>query len=358
MADDKIRISWDDISRPEVDQKVRQQELMGRAQQHYAQGGSGQAPIDPSNPYASPHSQTLSMQSLWYNSLFYMAVFGLAGGFLSWMVMEVAWQSVDESRELMQVLMLFMAMGMVGAIISVSLAIADHVVAQNWRAAIINGSVGLALGLLGGALNLCIAGLIYRGLGGGEEGTPMAMQVMARGLAWASMGVFLSIAPGIVLMNGKRFAIGLAGGFIGGLLGGLLFDVIAIATNDTLSRLVGLTAIGLITGVGTGLIELAAKTGWLKVVAGLIAGKQFVLYKNPTFLGSSPQCEIYLFKDPQVAPQHAALHQVPGGYDLEDLRSPMGTLVNGRKIARVRLRNNDQIQIGQTTLQFQEKPKA
>jgi hypothetical protein len=354
MADDKIRISWDDISRPEVDQKVNQQELLARAQQNQARGGAF-APAGQANPYAAPQSQPVSFQSLWYNSLFYMSAFGFAGGLIAWLAMEVAWQTVGEEENIRELVTLFVAMGIVGALISLSLSIADHVVAQNWRSAIINGSVGLALGLFGGVINLCIASLLYNGLGGGDEGTPIAMQVLARGLAWGCMGLFLSIAPGIVLMNGKRFAIGLAGGFLGGLLGGLLFDVIAILTNDTLSRLVGLTAIGLIAGVGTGLIELAAKSGWLKVVGGLIVGKQFVLYKNPTYLGSSPQCEVYLFKDPQVAPQHAALHQMPGGYDLEDLRSHTGTLVNGRAISRVRLRNNDLIQIGGSTLQFQEK---
>jgi hypothetical protein len=158
------------------------------------------------------------------------------------------------------------------------------------------------------------------------------------------------------LRSWKRFGIGLAGGFLGGLVGGFLFDPIALATNNVvLSRLVAIVAIGLVAGLGTGLIENVAKSGWLRVVGGLIAGKQFIIYKTPTYLGSSPQCEIYLFKDSQVGPQHAAIHKVPGGYDLEDLRSATGTFVNGRQTSRVRLRHNDEIQIGATILRFQEK---
>ena len=111
-------------------------------------------------------------------------------------------------------------------------------------------------------------------------------------------------------------------------------------------------------GVGTGLIENVAKSGWLRVVGGLIAGKQFIIYKNPTYLGSSPQCEIYLFKDPQVGPRHAAIHTVAGGYELEDLQSGTGTLVNSRPVSRVRLRNNDQVQVGATILLFQEKERV
>ena len=119
-----------------------------------------------------------------------------------------------------------------------------------------------------------------------------------------------------------------------------------------------IVAIGVIAGIGTGLIETAAKSGWLRVVAGLIAGKQFIIYKNPTCIGSSPQCEIYLFKDTRIGPRHAAIHTVHGGYEIEDLQSPTGTFVNGRPVSRVRLRNNDQVQIGATAFQFQEKARA
>ena len=30
MADDKIRVSWDELSQPEVDAKVKQQEILAR----------------------------------------------------------------------------------------------------------------------------------------------------------------------------------------------------------------------------------------------------------------------------------------------------------------------------------------
>ena len=104
------------------------------------------------------------------------------------------------------------------------------------------------------------------------------------------------------MRNAKKLAIGLLGGLVGGLIGGALFDPIFTATGGSalLSRLAALVGIGLFAGLGTGLIENAAKNGWLKVTAGLIAGKQFILYRNPTFIGSGPECPIYLFRDPQV----------------------------------------------------------
>jgi hypothetical protein len=183
--------------------------------------------------------------------------------------------------------------------------------------------------------------------------------VFARATGWAVLGLFLAIAPGIVLFNIRRSIIGLAGGFTGGLLGGLLFDPIVLGTENVfISRFIAVVGIGVIAGLGTGFLESVAKTGWLKVVGGLIAGKQFILYKNPTLIGSSPQCEIYLFKDAQIAPQHAKIRRVPQGYEIQDQATKSGTFVNGTAIRRVYLKNNDQIQIGGTSFSFQEKKKT
>src|SRR5690606_20882414 len=153
----------------------------------------------------------------------------------------------------------------------------------------------------------------------------------------------------LVMRNGKRLAIGLVGGAIGGMIGGLLFDPIASWSGQMhVSRLVGLCAIGAVSGLATGWLENAAKTGWLLVTQGLIAGKQFVLYRNPTYIGSALSCSIYLFRDAAVGPRHAAIHIVPGGFELEDLPLGTTTLVNGRPVGRMRLRNGDQIRIGST----------
>jgi pSer/pThr/pTyr-binding forkhead associated (FHA) protein len=121
------------------------------------------------------------------------------------------------------------------------------------------------------------------------------------------------------------------------------------------SRLVGISTVGIVAGLAIGMLEQVAKSGWLKVTGGLITGKQFILYINPTRIGSSPDCEIYLFKDPTINPRHAAIRTVPGGFEIEDLQSAGGTYVNGQAIRRQRLRSGDQLQIGATTFQFHEK---
>jgi Inner membrane component of T3SS, cytoplasmic domain len=262
----------------------------------------------------------------------------------------------DKARSFIQQMIWFSVLGIP---IAFFLALCDGVTGRNWHACIVNGSVGIVLGLLGGVIVGLFINQLYAAMGGSLEDRSLTRQILARAVGWAILGLFLAIAPGIVLRNTKRSLIGLAGGFAGGLLGGLLFDPISFVTeNAVVSRLVAIVAISLVAGVGTGILENVAKTGWMKVDSGLIAGKQFIIYKNPTVIGSSPQCEIYLFKDVQIEPKHAAIRQVPQGYELQDLGTRSGTFVNGSPITRVRLRNNDQIQIGGTTFTFQEKSKT
>jgi hypothetical protein len=249
-----------------------------------------------------------------------------------------------------------------GFVIALFLSCAEPLISRNWQGLLVNGSVGICLGLVGGLLVGLFINQLYRALVGDAAeaaGDGIAFrQILGRSVGWGILGLFLAIAPGIVMHSWKKLVIGLCGGLLGGLIGGALFDPIGQLTNSAwLSRCVGIVAIGLVAGTATGLIETAARSGWMRVVSGLIAGKQFILYRSPTFIGSSPQCEIYLFKDPEVAPRHATMTKLPGGqgYELTDLQSQHGTIVNGSRIKRTRLKHNDQIQIGSTVFLFQER---
>jgi hypothetical protein len=230
---------------------------------------------------------------------------------------------------------------------------------RNLTAAIRNGALGAVLGLAGGAVVSLFVDKLYRTAAGATVDPEQltARNILARACAWGILGLFLTIGPGILLRNVRKLLIGLAGGFLGGAIGGALFDPVNRAAGPDISRLVALLAIGIVAGSATGLIENAAKTGWLKVTAGLIAGKQFILYRNPTYIGSGPECQIYLFRDPNVGRRHAALHLVPGGIELEDLPLGSKTLINGSPVSRSRLRNGDKVQIGGTAFLFQEKTR-
>jgi hypothetical protein len=249
-----------------------------------------------------------------------------------------------------------LAFGVCGMVIAIALSIAEPLVSRNIPSTIINGSVGATLGLLGGVAVALFVERLYHALGGQDGSITTANQIIARIAQWAVVGFSLSLAPGLVMRNAKKLMIGMIGGVLGGVVGGALFDVIGKVTHSQdISRLIGLCAIGAVAGLGSALVEVASRSGWLKVTGGLIAGKQFILYRNPTFIGSSPDNQIYLFKDPQVGRRHAAIHIVKGGFELEDLPLGSATIINGRPVARQRLRSGDQVQIGGTRFLFQEK---
>jgi hypothetical protein len=414
---DKITIEWNDLHTRKVDQRLKEQEAVERNRR--------QAEMNPLTTIAAaPRSK-----SLWYNSVFMMACFGLLGGLLAWGSGEAmrfredplveaqthlrevadllnkeslgqispaeangAVQALKEEysdnpffavnvnksltpeqrnaklagmrkqQALKDFLANLMSYGLSGMMIGICLAIAEPVVDKNWTGVLLSGSVAAALGLVGGAVVSLFVEHIYDALVKGTSVTDdlSSTRILARSVSWGVLGLFLTIGPGLIMRNFKKLTIGLLGGLVGGLIGGALFDPIFAATdqNAHLSRLAGLVGIGLFAGLGTGLIENAAKSGWVKVTAGLIAGKQFILYRNPTFIGSGPECPIYLFRDNQVGKRHAAIHIIPGGFELENLPLGSETRINGKPITRARLRAGDEIQIGITTFLFQEKTRA
>jgi Inner membrane component of T3SS, cytoplasmic domain len=268
-------------------------------------------------------------------------------------------KDLDNREELKNFIANLLSFGLCGMLIAACLSIAEPVVDRNARGSLINGMAGAALGIVGGVVVSLFVEQLFNALGGEGRGVSY-QQVMARSVTWGVLGLFLMVGPGIVMRNAKKLLIGMIGGLLGGLVGGALFDPLASATgnNAHISRLVALVAIGVVAGLGTGLIEHAAKSGWLKVTAGLIAGKQFILYRNPTFIGSGPECQIYLFRDAKVGRRHAAVHIVAGGFELQNLPLGAETKINGKLVERARLRNGDMIQIGNTSFKFQEKTKG
>jgi hypothetical protein len=409
--ENKIKIQWDDLKTRKVDQRLKEQEAVERNRR--------QAELNLLVSVATAPVRT----SVWNNSIFVMAFFGIIGGVLAWgggellrfpdpryqaetglrqiqdfvrrealgepgaaraiknlieenkdnpyFKVEIEEKpaaekdadraAVDKQQQMKRFISILVSMGISGMLIAASLAAAEKLVDRNYSQAIVNGIVGAALGLVGGAVvSLFFAKILNSLRGGGSGADAASSRILAYAVAYGVLGLFLTIAPGIMMRNGKKLVIGMLGGIVGGLIGGAIYDPIFSVTDgsDMIGRLVALLAIGLFAGLGTGLIENAAKNGWLKVTAGLIAGKQFILYRNPTFIGSGPECPIYLFRDPQVGKRHAAIHIVPGGFELENL--PMGgdTLLNGKPVTRTRLRTGDAIQVGATAFAFQEKVRT
>ena len=414
MPAEKLTVSWDEISSPKVDDRLKLLDSAAAAVNNRAPDLNAAAP---------------AAGSLIYNAIVYMSFFGLLGGLLGWGISEGlnfrasaaqeareamntrheieaviasgdmsaeqgkgALQVVDQENENNDYYQLarnaslspeqreaqvaefesrdqwkdfvtdLLFYGVSGMTIAVCLGIAEPVTERNWRGVVVNGSVAAILGVVGGVVvalfidrfRVMVVSVIA------DAQTPMIKTMIANAVQWGTLGLFVGVASGIVLKSLKKATAGATGGLIGGLIGGALYNPVAqLSHNQHIARLVAICVIGLIAGLGTGLIENAVKTGWLKVSAGLIAGKQFILYRDPTFIGSALSCHIYLFRDPAVGKRHAAVHIVPGGFEIENLPLGSGTLVNQEQVVgRRRLRNNDQITIGSTTMTFQEKTKA
>jgi hypothetical protein len=133
----------------------------------------------------------------------------------------------------------------------------------------------------------------------------------------------------------------------------MLFDPIAIfSIGGAPSRAIGFALFGMATGVGMGLVESALKDRWLYVMAGPLAGKQFILYKSLTTIGSRQQSDIYLFKDPNILPEHAAI-QITGAR--VQLRATGPVTWAGQNIKTRVLQDGDLLQVGRYSFRYKEK---
>jgi hypothetical protein len=187
--------------------------------------------------------------------------------------------------------------------------------------------------------------------------------IIARSLCWAIYGAALGLGMNLMRSTSAQRRASVMGGTVGGALGGLLFDpinrfIFPAVEEGSIMRLVGLCVIGLCVGVFVALSERLGRAGWVRVRTGPLRGKAFILYHNPTVVGSSPQANIYLFKDAKIAPQHAALHRVGSGYELVEADSNAPVIVNNVPVRRCRLTSGDQIIVGDTILDFEERAKT
>ncbi len=119
--------------------------------------------------------------------------------------------------------------------------------------------------------------------------------------------------------------------------------------------MVGLAVVGLSVGLMIGLVELLARDAWLRMVAGPLAGKEFLIFKNTMVVGASPRSDIYLFNDTGVAPSHATIRATGDLYEIEATSDVYPVTINGRAVTRSRLRHGDQIGLGRTVFVFQRK---
>jgi hypothetical protein len=151
---------------------------------------------------------------------------------------------------------------------------------------------------------------------------------------------------------------GALGGGLGGGLGGACFQWLSLHVDSAGdARLLSFVVIGGAIGLAIGVVELARRQAWVRVLAGGMSGKEFNLQHAGTVIGSSPKCEIVLIKDPSAAPFHAKIEERNGRYVLSAMPG-CEVLVNGGRARTHTLRSNDLIQIGSSVLDYQERQVA
>lgn len=352
----RIKITFDDLEKVEP--------LGGAASSAPAAAASAAAGEAPASKYgniaevasksAAAHDEL--PQRFYMQGWFYLGAAGLLGATLAWAICEPAFEDI-EGGERWGNLMIF---PLVVMLICFGFGIAESIVERSPKKAAQRGGLALLVGLVLGFVFNSVADVVYAiavsfafALGADSFENPGLW--VARGIGWIFFGAAGGLVYGLVGASVKKGQYGVFGGVIGAGIGGMLFDPIALALDGAeVSRAVGFALFGAATGVAIGFVESALKDRWLHVSGGPLAGKQFILYKPVTTVGSLQTCDIYLFKDKAILPDHATV-ELRGGRTW--LRAFGPVFVAGQPKQEAILNHGDVIQIGRYAFFFQEKQR-
>ena len=312
---------------------------------------------------ADPQMLTQEKGSIFLKAWVYLGVAGFIGALAGWGIGEPGF--VDGANSHWG--NIFM-LPIIVTMMCVSFAIAESLVERSVRKGALRVGISIPLGILLGFFFNFVANVIFQiGL---TIASSAGMQTnhnpgfwIIRGVAWAAFGVAGGIVYGIIGRSGRKVGYGALGGALGAALGGMIFDPIAFGVekymhhqSGTLSRAVGFTLLGMSTGIAMGLVESALKDRWLYVTAGPLSGKQFILYKPRTVMGSAQTCDIYLFKDLEILPSHATLLQ-KGDRVYIEAQGPV--YMAGQRLHSSRMLETGAIlQIGRYSFRYQERARG
>lgn len=179
-----------------------------------------------------------------------------------------------------------------------------------------------------------------------------ARNQLNRGLAWMLIGLAAGLTVSIATLEWKRMLITGGGGLIGGFLGGYLFDILP---SQDAAQITGLLITGLALGGSIALTEEAAKTSWIEITHGGMAGKQFILYKNSISLGSAASADITLIKDASMPAIAVTLEKQGGIMIVSSLDPSAPAFVNGVETIRGQIKDSDTLSIGKTGIRYRER---
>ncbi len=362
----RIKITADDLDKAEplsaaVASTVPAGTAHAAPQPGAPQPGGGQTPTSKYGNISEVASTTVSAQGsltekFYMQGWFYLSAAGLLGAALAWAICEPWFEDGEGINGWGN----FLMVPLVVMLMCFGFGIAESIVERSPAKAAYRGGLALLIGFVLGFAFDFVANIIFNialgfvyALGVDSAANPGFW--VARGLGWMVFGIAGGLVYGLVGASVKKGQYGVLGGVIGAGIGGLLFDPIAVALDGAeASRAVGFALFGAATGVGIGFVESALKDRWLHVSGGPLAGKQFILYKPVTTVGSLQTSDIYLFKDKTIRPEHATV-ELRGGRTW--LRAFGPVFVAGQPKQEALLNHGDVIQIGRYAFYFQEKQR-
>lgn len=295
--------------------------------------------------------------SFWLKSWVYLGLAGATGALVGWMIFE-PW--FDDIPGRFTVGKLIFLPGVI-AMIAVALGLVESLVERSWAKVATAVFLSFPLGVVFGFVFGFVANMIFYlekvmilEAGGSLLIDNNPVMWVARALVWMIFGIGGGVCFGLAGRSGRKCLYGVAGGVVGAFIGGILFDPISIVAHGAeASRALGMVCFGLASGIAIGFVESALKDRWLYVVAGPLAGKQFVIYKEVTQVGRRQTNDIYLFKDETIEPLHARIER-RGAVSMLVALGPV--YVGGQPVTQRALRSGDLIKIGRYTFRYEEKP--
>jgi hypothetical protein len=289
---------------------------------------------------------------------------GLFGGLLAWAVIRLSpeLEDVQTSNILLSIY--------IGLSIALALVTVEGARSQSWSkfglSLSISGPSALLLALIFGFMASTIYGVMVEATWDSIESSGLDpfwdseaffdefqnRNHLNRGVAWSLLGLAAGASVGVASKSIKRVGITAGGGFLGGFLGGFMFDFF---DGESVAQATGLAITGLGVGLTVSLLEQVAKSSWLEILEGGMAGKQFIIYQDEISLGSSPSASVTLIKDPSLAAIAARIRKTGSVYRIQATIESGTIIVDGQPGTSFELREGSTVQLGMTLLRFRAK---
>lgn len=321
---------------------------------------NGAAPPVPASASGGPSP----WRSLWAasgrNGVTVGAAAGLASGVLAsviqGLIVPVAPSTFDAA----------LLVGILSALLAASLSAWRAATQSAWREAASRGVLGLSVGAVAGLLSVAGADGAWVALADRPGPAPIGALVVV----WAIVAVGVGVASGILQRSTRAVVAGVVGGALGGALGGLVHGAVGARAVQTGSwravlivdglhpgTLVAVCVASMLIGASIGLAEQVLKARWLTVIEGPLRGRELLVTRPETIIGSASTCGLVLSGDEAVHPSHAVVEMSAG----EVVLRPVGTVrLNG--LLRdpgnsEKLANGDVIQVGGSFIRFRERQR-